>query len=534
MSQPARVVPVILLAALLPIVIGSCSEDSVKSSPPELLVTPEAVSGTASYGGSSPSGAWVQVRNGGDGELPFSAYAGKGTWCYLYYGSIVDTVGAAAPDSFAIAFTTGSLEAGEHFDTVWIEAPAAANSPVAIPVHVTIANVVQVNPPNLVFRAVTGDVNPPPQLVTILGASSTPLPFVLSSSQAWLQFSPAGGAAPTTVQVSVDLRGLPPGVYYDTIVVQASSARTPGRIPVRLEVASWLRTSLSSSFDFFGIWFGDTQAGLAVGLLPTSGDGVISRTADGGNTWDSLVSTANEFFDGLGDVWASSGRAWAVGKNAFIYYSPDGGDTWLRRFAPDEVTAALNGVHFADTLRGWAVGNDGVIIHTVDGGLTWEAQNSTTSRALASVWFADAARGWAVGNYGTILHTVDGGATWLPQANGLVQDDLWDLGFVSANEGWAVGDNGAVLHTVNGWQDWEVQGRPSPASLRAVMFVNPLTGWAVGTGGVILRTDDGGEVWRLQASGVTSTLQDVFFLNDQAGWICGSQGVLLRTSGGGD
>lgn len=51
---------------------------------------------------------------------------------------------------------------------------------------------------------------------------STELPFLAISDQSWLIVNPPNGTTPTTLDVSVNVTGLAPGVYTGTIVITPS------------------------------------------------------------------------------------------------------------------------------------------------------------------------------------------------------------------------------------------------------------------------------------------------------------------------
>ena len=101
--------------------------------------------------------------------------------------------------------------------------------------------------------------------------------------------------------------------------------------------------------------------------------GIILRTTDGGNAWNSQVSgTANLLF----------------------------------------------GVSFANANTGAAVGAEGTILKTTNGGTNWDTQISGTTNFLFGVSFSDANTGIAVGASGTILRTTNGGTSWDTQTSG--------------------------------------------------------------------------------------------------------------------
>ncbi len=527
-----RLTATILLAlstASMALIWGGCGDESVSPDPLRLRVTPDAVIREIPFG-INPPAQWVVVTTEGSGQLSYTTrIAGGSNWLRLF-----GQTSGPAPDSFLANISVGSLQAGVYYDTIWVEALYAENSPLAIPVMLTLTNAVAVEPDSILFLTVSGEPNPEPQELVIAGVSTTPYDFTLAKTASWMTLSATAGTSPDTIIVSADIQSLEPGVYYDTIKITAPLAEAPINVPCRLVVASWVRSWITgnegtaASHSLRGLHFTDAQTGFAAGLL-TGGevDGEISRSLDGGTTWP---SGERVIFDPLlGDItFTDELHGWAVGQT--IVYTVNGGDTWNTAIsAPGPFS--LNHVSFVDSLFGWAVGNAGRILATNDGGKNWADQTSGVTDDLKGVYFLDAAHGWVVGNNGAVLLTADTGKTWadVGLASGL---DLWCVVFVNATTGWIFGETGTILHTTNGGQSWLPQTPPTTHRLAAAAFVSPTRGWAVGTGGTILYTEDG-ETWSVQPSGVTEDLSDVFFIDEDEGWICADKGILLHTTGGG-
>ena len=129
--------------------------------------------------------------------------------------------------------------------------------------------------------------------------------------------------------------------------------------------ASVLRTVLT-------IYFVDAMTGWA-------GGGVIMKTTDGGETWQTQVTAATvrefQFLDGR--------CGFAVGGKT-ILQTKDGGDTWKNLTPDDERITDLRGVYFVDANNGWVVGRGKderlgeklykhtIVLRTSDGGETWQ------------------------------------------------------------------------------------------------------------------------------------------------------------------
>ncbi|MFZ1081648.1 MAG: YCF48-related protein [Candidatus Kryptoniota bacterium] len=150
-------------------------------------------------------------------------------------------------------------------------------------------------------------------------------------------------------------------------------------------------------------YFADTLHGWVAGAY------VISRTNDGGATWQSFNDGANEYMQSV--YFLDTLRGWAAG-GASISGTVDGGKTWTRLYHVGSGYPNFSSVFFVDILNGWVCDDSGGIMRTTDGGETWHIQRSDTSgyTALNSIFFFNKSDGWAVGN-GVILHTTDSGVT---------------------------------------------------------------------------------------------------------------------------
>ncbi|HEU4437468.1 MAG TPA: T9SS type A sorting domain-containing protein, partial [candidate division Zixibacteria bacterium] len=79
--------------------------------------------------------------------------------------------------------------------------------------------------------------NPQPQNLSVSTPGNASTPWTAGASQSWLQTSPANGSAskiPDTVQASVDITGLNPGLYTDTITFSSPAGEV--KISVFLQI----------------------------------------------------------------------------------------------------------------------------------------------------------------------------------------------------------------------------------------------------------------------------------------------------------
>jgi photosystem II stability/assembly factor-like uncharacterized protein len=224
--------------------------------------------------------------------------------------------------------------------------------------------------------------------------------------------------------------------------------------------------------------------------------GRISRSLDGGRTWEPQYSQIDAFFEDVAAIDASTAVAVGsvFGPGDLLMRTQDGGSSWTN-VAPG--LGSYDAVDFADAQHGWVVG--GKISATTDGGLTWHEQ-ANPQYFVHDVSFSDPLHGWAVGEFGTALRTTDGGATWSPITAPIVasQDALLSVHAVDADTAWVTTGENKVLRTLDGGDSWSVESLPFlpgyPATATAIAFLDADYGW-LGAGP---RVDNGGP-WRRSA-----------------------------------
>lgn len=228
------------------------------------------------------------------------------------------------------------------------------------------------------------------------------------------------------------------------------------------------------------LFFGE---GIGMFKVPTT----VYRTADGGQTWQSIYADApgqegglfsgyktNFVFQDENTGWAGVGSPYVLPE---IVTTSDGGHTWESHFLPppgpytesdigDCEPATAPFVFPPQTVlmvsECW-IGDEVRRYHylTVDGGRTWNSTQIPGSEG--AVEFASAQVGWVVsrggpdGNTSELYQTGDGGRTWAL----IRQVDWWadQLDFVNDREGWAVaraGEAMALVHTGDGGETWQL------------------------------------------------------------------------------
>jgi len=290
----------------------------------------------------------------------------------------------------------------------------------------------------------------------------------------------------------------------------------------------WTPLNSGTTADLNRAWFlPDGQTGYVVG------QGLILKTTDGGETWDSLRLTGS--FQGVTfPVNADTGFATASGGR--VFRTTDAGASWQRETTG--VTIDVRGVCFPrDNQTGYVVGGaPSLIMKTTDAGRHWVSQTVNDTLPLDGVSFPeDALTGYTVGWSGVVHKTTNGGTTWQDQVTPSISDPS-DIVFpVDAETGYVVGNSGVFLKTTNGGTDWVRSTTGATEYLTSVSFPSDAeTGYVCGAMGTIMKTTDGGSNWTSESSGVSAFLNAVHFpANCQVGYAVGRDGVLLKTTDGG-
>jgi len=186
---------------------------------------------------------------------------------------------------------------------------------------------------------------------------------------------------------------------------------------------SWVNNWLPG-VPYRGAWdmsFADERTGYLLGSRYTDPDpSILYRTTDGGATWSPVQgSKATTLRTVLAISFLDEMTGWAGG--GVIMKTTDGGESWQTQVA----AATVREFHFLSKQYGFAVGGK-TILRTKDGGDTWENITPPDDRIkdLRSVYFLNENDGWVAGRaadeevgetllkHSILLQTKDGGATW--------------------------------------------------------------------------------------------------------------------------
>jgi uncharacterized protein (TIGR03437 family) len=214
------------------------------STNPLLIVTPSAPSPFVyQLGGAFPASQNLALSSSST-PLQFTASSNQPWLSVTPNGTTPTSMLTLSISPTALAV----LNPGTYQAIATVTAPAASNSPINIPVTLTISSstLFTVNPSFVNFNYQIGQQAPTPQGVTI-GSTGAPIPFFISvPSTASTQFVTVNGATSasgtTGATVSVGVAPLPnvAGQYQNTLVITnpSGAGTAPQNVPVQLTVSN--------------------------------------------------------------------------------------------------------------------------------------------------------------------------------------------------------------------------------------------------------------------------------------------------------
>ncbi|MFH1891179.1 MAG: T9SS type A sorting domain-containing protein [Candidatus Zixiibacteriota bacterium] len=274
----------------------------VEEAPAMIVVTPTSFSFSGQATKADPPSQILSITNGGGGALNWTA-TNLEAWLSL------DPTSGSAPSDVDVSVTLGSLPAGVYYDTIVVTSGDATNSPVKVPVMLTVSDAptLVVDPNALDFTATVNGSNPSDQLISITSTDSpsTELGWLASNLTAWLSLDAAGGMTPSTLTASVDITGLAVGDYVDTITImmpdgpaKESSTGDTVKVLVSLHVDNGNpEIDLNPSFFSFSWEIGSPAPASQALNITNVGTGILdwTLTTAGGGFWldpDAFSGTA--------------------------------------------------------------------------------------------------------------------------------------------------------------------------------------------------------------------------------------------------
>ena len=156
-------------------------------------------------------------------------------------GPVTMIVNRTGTRGYSANYNSNSVSVLDLTNDTVVANVAVGPSPVGLALTTTPLTVTAA-PTQIAFAAIAGQANPTPQNLTLNlegGSANWGASVATVTGGNWLSVSAVTGTFPATLQVSVSLAGLPPGVFTGTITVSPSlSGSIPLAIPVSLLVSA--------------------------------------------------------------------------------------------------------------------------------------------------------------------------------------------------------------------------------------------------------------------------------------------------------
>ncbi len=199
--------------------------------------------------------------------------------------------------------------------------------------------------------------------------------------------------------------------------------------------------------------------------------GVIWRTANGGQAWDSIPLNFTGYLHDM--AFANPSVGYAVGGAWFphgvhypyaIYKTTDAGLSW-DSIHVGGTGGVFNYVATVSDMEFFATSQEGML-HSDDGGLTYDTASVSNlpwgTEQYTRIRFLDANEGYVlarsnsfVGHLFKMFKTIDGGGSWQSIHEDTASNFALDFVMTSSGNGLIVGNDSYVLRTTNGGNSWQ-------------------------------------------------------------------------------
>jgi hypothetical protein len=234
------------LSLLLPLLVLASTRLAFGS--PTISLSPTSITAnTAGNCAGNPAAQNVTVSNSGNGTLAKPTFQTSYSEGSGWLNPVVS--GSSAPYTLQVNFqNTCSLANGTYNATIQISSSGASNSPVNLPVTLTVGPVsspaISLSPTSLTFNGEVGGSNPSAQDVSVSNSgggtlASPTTSITYGTGSGWLSVQTQGSSAPYTLVNQPSLSGLSTGTYTATVNVSSSGAsNSPQSYTVTLTVAA--------------------------------------------------------------------------------------------------------------------------------------------------------------------------------------------------------------------------------------------------------------------------------------------------------
>ena len=306
-------------------------------------------------------------------------------------------------------------------------------------------------------------------------------------------------------------------------------------VPFILNAQVWEYKDSGTDFILLDVSIppGQDQIAYAAGSQYTvDSEGIIIKTVDGGETWETIYPLSGTVHSFTRIEFVSPLKGFVVGWGNTFMMTEDGGATWVDIVAGTDIYY-YSGLNFYDENNGFAMGlnlSNGLDSYiTNDGGITWNLLTNTTNMAEFASAYADENTLFTVGKDQVISKSEDGGENWSVINTGIQGFYNFEVYFKDLNNGIVSTEDGTLLTTHDSGLTWD-SFSTGYHNFYGLNYVGDHI-YAAGTDEDVYLSSDNGTTWEMIHNGPpTATFYAIEFFNNGDALICGSQGTMLKAS----
>ena len=289
------------------------------------------------------------------------------------------------------------------------------------------------------------------------------------------------------------------------------------------------------SYTISSINFISANTGFAVGGVNERG--FLMKTSNGGNSWDTLISSKNHWY--YRDIYFLTSDIVFIFGQGIIIKSTNGGNNW---YEVDPSNAGfMTKMSFGDLNTGYVVSDvlhqDDDLYKTTNGGENWFYIGRVFPYYGNFLHFVNPNTGYSV--IYELHKTTNGGLNWSIIPTGLYS--ARDM-HVFENKMLTVGPNGDIMESTDGFTTFSpISQKFTNEGLHGSFFLNSANGYCLSSR-TIFKTSSAGDSWSVSADFADSNIQlsQIYFLDQNTGILGGNTAPgapkpkLWRTFNGGE
>ncbi|MCX8126825.1 MAG: hypothetical protein N3E40_06810, partial [Dehalococcoidia bacterium] len=211
------------------------------------------------------------------------------------------------PNTVTASVNISGLNAGTYNAVITVTAEGASNSPLTLPVTLTITGPkLSYSPQTFAFSGTTPQ-NPPSQTLTLTNSGGGTLNWSINSSHSWLTASPTSGSLTigqsATATITIHTINLPPGTHLGSLTINISGAgQGPVTVPVTVQVSPGPVLSISQNVLSFEATVGEPAPDAQTITLSNAGGSALNWSASSNVPWLTVSPTSGVVTTGTAEI----------------------------------------------------------------------------------------------------------------------------------------------------------------------------------------------------------------------------------------